>query len=93
MANFLEVADMAVTFPFRCEILQKKLDRAVSFKFPIALAAFLNAIVNLLLPFGILLDSVLPPLILLLGVSRNQLANCFVCVKLMNAISSITHKC
>jgi ABC-type methionine transport system permease subunit len=42
-----------------------------------ALAAFLNAIFNQLFPFGILLLSILPPLILLLGASLGQLANCF----------------
>src|SRR5665213_3670699 len=55
----------------------KKLDSGVSFKLPIALAAFLNAILSLLLPLGTLWLNTLPPLILLLGSSLSQLANCF----------------
>jgi hypothetical protein len=39
-------------------------------------AAFRKATLSLLLPLGILLDKTLPPLILLLGLSLSQLANC-----------------
>lgn len=42
-----------------------------------ALAAFLNAIFNLLLSFGKGLDKTLPPLILVLGANLSQLVNCF----------------
>ena len=44
----------------------------MSFKLPIALAACLKAILSLLLPLGILLLSILPPLILLFGASLNS---------------------
>jgi len=47
----------------------------VSFKFPIALAALRKAIFNRLLPLGILFLNTLPPIILLLGASLNQLCN------------------
>ena len=49
----------------------------MSFKLPIALAACLKAILSLLLPLGILLLSILPPLILLFGASLNQEVNYF----------------
>src|SRR5664279_4024601 len=75
-ASFLAVAEIAAGLPFLNAIRLKKLERAVSFKFPMALAAFLKAIFKRLLPFGILLLSILPPLILLLGASLSQLANC-----------------
>jgi hypothetical protein len=39
-----------------------------------AFAAFLNAIFNRLLPFGTLLESTFPPLILLFGANLSQLA-------------------
>jgi hypothetical protein len=42
-----------------------------------ALAAFLRAIFNLLLPLGVLLDSNFPPLILLFGVSLSHEVKCF----------------
>src|SRR5689334_4882928 len=76
-ASFLAVALMADTLPFLKLIRLKKSDKGVSFKLPIALAALRNAIFNLLLPFGTLWLSTLPPLILLLGASLSQLANCF----------------
>jgi len=41
-----------------------------------ALAALRSAILRLLLPFGVLELSSLPPLILLFGASLSQLANC-----------------
>ena len=67
-ASFLAVAVMADTRPFLKLILWKKSLRGVlSFKFPIALAAFLRAILSLLLPLPILLDNTFPPLTLLLG--------------------------
>ena len=63
-ASFLAVAVMADTRPFLKLILWKKsLSGVLSFKFPMALAAFLKAILSLLLPFPILLDSTFPPLI------------------------------
>jgi len=76
-ASLRAVADIADTRPFLCDILAKKLESAVSFKLPMALAAFLSAILSRLLPLGILLLSTLPPLILLFGESLSQLANCF----------------
>jgi len=54
-ASLRAVADIADTLPFLCDILAKKLDSAVSFKLPIALAAFRSAILSRLLPFGIFL--------------------------------------
>ena len=51
-ASFLAVAEMAAGLPFLNAMRLKKLDGAVSFKFPIALAAFLNAIFKRLLPLG-----------------------------------------
>ena len=62
-ASFLAVADMAAFLPFLNAIFLKKLDRAVSFKLPITLAAFRKAIFKRLLPLGILQESTLPPLI------------------------------
>jgi hypothetical protein len=56
-ASFLAVAEMAEILPFRKAILLKKFESAVSFKLPIALAAFRKAIFNRLLPFDILLQS------------------------------------
>ena len=53
-ANFLAVALTAAVLPFLYRILLKKSARCVSFKFPIALAAFLSAILSRLLPLGIL---------------------------------------
>lgn len=76
-ANFLAVAEIAEVLPFLKAIRLKKLERAVSFKLPTTLAACLRAIFNRLLPFGILLLRILPPLILLLGASLSQEANCF----------------
>jgi len=67
---------MADVLPFRKAIRLKKLESAVSFKLPTALAAFLRAIFNRLLPLGILLLKIFPPLILLLGANLSQLANC-----------------
>lgn len=54
-ASLRAVADIADTRPFLCDILEKKFDKAVSFKLPIAFAAFLSAVLSRLLPFGILL--------------------------------------
>ena len=77
-ASFLAVALIADTLPFLKFIRLKKSASGVdSFKFPMALAALRKAIFNLLLPFGILLDSTFPPLILLFGASLNHEANCF----------------
>src|SRR4051812_24397856 len=76
-ASFLAVALMADTLPFLKLIRLKKLESGVSFKLPIALAAFLKAILSLLLPLGTLWLKTFPPLILLLGATRSQLANCF----------------
>ena len=84
MASFLAVADMAAALPLRKEIRLKKLERCVSFKFPMALAALRKAIFKRLLPLGILLLSTLPPDILLLGASRSQLANLFAVSKNLN---------
>lgn len=65
------------TFQVKSTIRLKKLESGVeSFRFPIALAALLSAIFNRLLPFGIRLESTLPPLILLFGASLSQLAKC-----------------
>jgi len=62
-ASLRAVADIADTFPYLCDILAKKLDNAVSFKLPMALAALRNAILSRLLPFSILLLNTLPPLV------------------------------
>ena len=75
-ASFLAVAEIADVLPLRKAIRLKKLESAVSFKLPTALAACLSAIFKRLLPLGILLLSILPPLILLFGANLNQLANC-----------------
>ncbi len=75
-ASFLAVADMAEHLPFLKAIRLKKFESEVSFKLPIALAAFRKAIFSLLLPLGILLLSTFPPLILLFGTSLSQLVNC-----------------
>ena len=77
MASFLAVAVIAICLPFLYAILLKNLASCPSFKLPIAFAAFLSAIFNRLLPRGVFLLKVLPPDILLLGASLNQLANCF----------------
>jgi hypothetical protein len=61
--SFLAVALNAAILHLRYCTLLKKFDKWVSFKFPIALAEFLNAIFNLLLPLGTLLLYILPPLI------------------------------
>ncbi len=45
-ASFLAVALMADTLPFLKLMRLKKFERGVSFKFPIALAAFRKAIFN-----------------------------------------------
>jgi hypothetical protein len=55
----------------------KKFDKWVSFKFPIALAAFLKAILSRLLPLGVFELSNFPPLTLLFGESLNQDVKCF----------------
>src|SRR5450432_1057014 len=94
-ASFLAVALTADVLPFRYNIFLKKSARCVSFKLPIALAAFLNAIFNLLLPFGTLLLNILPPLILLFGASLNHDVNCFDVSNFLNPsgpISLITDK-
>jgi hypothetical protein len=52
------VAEIADTLPFLNAMLLKKLERAVSFKLPMLLAAFLNAIFKRLLPFGILANQI-----------------------------------
>ncbi len=75
-ASFLAVALTAAVRPFRYNIFLKKSDRWVSFKLPMALAAFLNAIFKRLLPLGTLLLIILPPVFLLLGASRSQLVRC-----------------
>ncbi len=74
-ASLGAVADIADTRPFLCDILAKKLEGEVSYKLPITLPAFHNAILRRLLPFGILLLSTFPPLILLFGESLIQFAN------------------
>jgi hypothetical protein len=76
-ASFLAVALIADTRPFPKLMRLKKSDNNVVFKLPIALAAFFNAIFNLLLPFAILLLNTFPPLTLLFGASRSHDANCF----------------
>lgn len=67
----------AECLPFLNATLLKKSERWVSFKFPIALAACLSAIFNLLLPLGTLLLDIFPPDILLLGASLSHEVNCF----------------
>ena len=52
-ANFLALAKIAETPPFQKVMRLKKFESAVSFKLPMALAAFLIAILSLLLPLGI----------------------------------------
>ncbi len=69
-ASFLAVAEIA-DVPLRKAIRLKKLDSAVSFKLPTALAACRRAIFSRLLPFGILLLRIRPPLILLFGANLN----------------------
>jgi len=77
-ASFLAVELIADTLPFLKLIRLKKSYKGVeSFRFPIAFAAFRSDIFKRLLPFGILLDSTFPPLILLFGASRSQEAKCF----------------
>jgi len=51
-ASFLAVALTAAVRPFRYNTFLKKSDRWVSFKLPMALAAFLSAIFKRLLPLG-----------------------------------------
>jgi hypothetical protein len=75
-ANFLAVADMADVLPLRAEILLKKFERLVSLKFPIAFAALRRAIFKRFDPLGILWLNIRPPLTLLLGHNRSQLAKC-----------------
>src|SRR5574344_183252 len=76
-AHLRAVALIAETLPLRKLIRLKKSESGVeSFRLPIALAALRSAIFNRLLPLGIRLESTLPPLILLLGASLNQLAKC-----------------
>ncbi len=68
-AIFLAVAVIAACLPFLKAIFLKNFPRSESFKLPTALAAFRSAILSRLLPFGILFDKTLPPLILLFGAS------------------------
>src|SRR6476469_8401827 len=75
-ASFLAVALTAAVLPFRYITFLKKSARCVSFKLPMALAAFLKAIFRRLLPLGTLLLIILPPVFLLFGASRNHEANC-----------------
>jgi len=44
--NLRAVAEVANTLPFLFDILEKKLDNAISFKLPMALATFLSAILS-----------------------------------------------
>src|SRR5258705_10536240 len=76
-ANFLAVALTAAVLPFLYNTFLKKSDKWVSFKLPMALAAFLSAIFNRLLPFGTLLLNIFPPLILLLVASLSHEVNRF----------------
>ena len=76
-ASFLAVADIAAGRPLLKHTLLKKLDKCVSLRFPIALAALRNAIFNRLLPLAILLLNIFPPDILLFGLNLNQDVNCF----------------
>ena len=59
-ASFRAVALTATVRPFLKETRLKKSDKCVSFKLPIAFAAFLSAILSRLLPFGILLLNTFP---------------------------------
>ena len=68
-ASFLAVAEIATDLPFLKATRLKKLDKWVSLRLPIALAACLKAILSLLLPFGVLLLRILPPDISLLVAS------------------------
>src|SRR5215471_11078588 len=74
-ASFLAVALTADVLPFLYSTFLKKSDRCVSFKLPMAFAAFLSAIFSRLLPLGTLLLIILPPVFLLLGASLSQLVN------------------
>jgi len=70
------VALIADTLPFQKLILWKKsLNGLKSIKFPKAFEAFHNAIFNLLLHFGTLLESTFPPLTLFFGASVSHEAN------------------
>jgi len=74
--SFLAFALTAVALPFLKGTFLKKSDRCGLSNLPKALAAFLKAIFSLILPFGILLMSILPPDILLLGASLNHEVKC-----------------
>ena len=89
-AIFLAVALMAVCRPFRNAIFLKNFAKSESLRFPTALAAFLNAVFRRLHPLGILFESVLPPLILLLGASLNQEAKCLAVGNLLNPSGPIS---
>ncbi len=83
-ASFLTVALTAACRPFRNAIRLKKLDKWVSFKFPMAFTECRKAIFSRLLPLGILLFNIFPPDILLFGASRNQEQKCFAVSNFLN---------
>lgn len=88
--SFLAVADTAACLPFLKAIFLKKSDKWVSFKLPMALAAWRSAIFSLLLPLGTLLLNTFPPDILFLGARRNHETNSLDVLNFSNPLGPIS---